>query len=137
MDITGIFSEAFWYIAPILVTMTTFLAGLFNQGVVEKFVPEQHRGWLKQLVAWVFGAGLSCAAWGIGVISFGTPVWVGVIALCAVVGLSSNGVYDIEFIHKWIDTWFKVAAVLPIAKEVETVEEFVESTAAKKRRKTS
>ena len=135
MDITGIFSEAFWYIAPILVTMTTFLAGLFNQGVVEKFVPEQHRAWLKQLVAWVFGACLSCAAWGIGVISFGAPVWVGVIALCAVVGLSSNGVYDIEFIHKWIDNWFKVAAVLPIAKEAETVEEFVESTATKKEEK--
>lgn len=135
MDITGIFSEAFWYVAPILVTLTTTFAGLFNQGVVEKFVPEQHRAWLKQLVAWVFGAGLSCAAWGIGVISFGAPVWVGVIALCAVVGLSSNGVYDIEFIHKWIDTWFKVAAVLPIAKEAETLEEFVESTAAKKEEK--
>ena len=106
MEITGIFSEAFWYVAPILVTLTTFIAGLFNQGIVEKFVPEQHRGWLKQLVAWVIGAGLSVGAWGLKVIAFGDPVWLGVICLCGVVGLASNGVYDIEFMHKWIDTWF-------------------------------
>ena len=103
----GIFSEAFWYIAPILMTITTFLAGLFNQGVVEKFVPEKHRGWLKQLVSWVIGAGLSVGAWGLKVISFGEPVWVEVIALCVVVGLSSNGVYDIKFMKNWISKWFK------------------------------
>ena len=107
MDITGIFSESFWYVAPILMTITTFFAGLFNQGVVEKFVPEQHRGWLKQLVAWIIGAGLSVGAWGVKVITFGEPVWLGVVALCAVVGLSSNGIYDIEFMRKWIETWFK------------------------------
>ena len=119
--ITGIFSDAFWYIAPILVTATTFLAGLFNQGVVDKFVPEQHRGWLKQLVSWVFGAGLSCAAWGLGVITFGEPVWVGVIALCVVVGLSSNGVYDIAFIKNWINSWFKKAVVIaPVKDSTET-----------------
>ena len=106
MDITGIFSEEFWYIAPILVTVTTFLAGLFNQGVVEKFVPEQHRAWLKQLVAWVIGACLSVGAWGVKVIEFGQPVWLGVIALCVVVGLSSNGIYDIPFMRKWIEKWF-------------------------------
>ena len=110
MDITGIFSEAFWYIAPILVTLTTLFAGLINQGIVEKFVPEQHRAWLKQLIAWVVGSGLSVGAWGLKVITFGNPVWLGVVALCVVVGLSSNGFYDIEFIHKWIDTWFKKAA---------------------------
>ena len=47
----------------------------------------------------------------------------------------SNNLSPKEFIHKWIDTWFKVAAVLPIAKEAETLEEFVESTAAKKEEK--
>jgi hypothetical protein len=106
MDITGIFSEAFWYVAPILVTLTTVIAGLLNQGIVEKFVPEQHRSWLKQLIAWVIGAGLSVGAWGVKVIEFGQPVWLGVIALCVVVGLSSNGIYDIPFMRKWIEKWF-------------------------------
>ena len=107
MDITGIFSEAFWYIAPILVTMTTFIAGLINQRLVDKYVPEKHHAWLKQLIAWVIGAGLSCAAQGLKVIAFGNPVWLGVICLCAVVGLASNGVYDIPFMRGWIETWFK------------------------------
>lgn len=107
MDITGIFSEAFWYIAPILVTMTTFIAGLINQGLVDKFVPSKHHAWLKQLIAWIIGAGLSCAAWGLKVIAFGNPVWLGVICLCVVVGLASNGVYDIPFMRGWIEKWFK------------------------------
>lgn len=107
MDITGIFSEAFWYIAPILVTMTTFIAGLINQGLVDKYVPEKHHAWLKQLIAWVLGAGLSCAAWGLKVITFGNPVWLGVVCLCIVVGLASNGVYDIPFMRGWIEKWFK------------------------------
>ena len=107
MDITGIFSEAFWYIAPILVTMTTFIAGLINQGLIDKYVPEKHHAWLKQLIAWVLGAGFSCAAWGLKVITFGNPVWLGVVCLCLVVGLASNGVYDIPFMRAWIEKWFK------------------------------
>ena len=107
MDITGIFSEAFWYIAPILVTITTFIAGLINQGLVDKYVPKKHHAWLKQLIAWVLGTGVSCAAWGLKVITFGNPVWLGVVCLCVVVGLASNGVYDIPFMRAWIEKWFK------------------------------
>jgi len=116
MDITGIFSEAFWYIAPILVTMTTFIAGLINQGLVDKYVPEKHHAWLKQLIAWVLGAGFSCAAWGLKVITFGNPVWLGVICLCVVVGLASNGVYDIPFMRGWIEKWFKPKTLVDLSK---------------------
>lgn len=115
--IQGIFSEAFWYIAPILVTATTFLAGLINQGLARVC---NMPGWAKQLVSWGVGAGLSCAAWGLGVITFGNPVWLGVVALCVVVGLSSNGIYDISFIKNWIEKWFvPVTAVVFAEKEVE------------------
>ena len=115
--IQGIFSEAFWYIAPILVTATTFLAGLINQGLARVC---NMPGWVKQLVSWGVGAGLSCAAWGLGVITFGAPVWLGVVALCVVVGLSSNGIYDISFIKNWIEKWFvPVAAVVFAEKELE------------------
>ena len=96
----GIFSESFWYIAPILVSMTVGLSGLINQGFkIEK-------GWLKQLISWVIGAALSVGAWGIKVITFGNPVWLSVVALCIVVGLSSNGLYDIPTIKNWINSWF-------------------------------
>lgn len=130
--INGIFSEAFWYIAPILVTLTTTIAGLINQGIIMKYVPEKHQAWLKQLIAWVLGAGLSVAAWGIKVIEFGNPVWLGVIALCVVVGLASNGVYDIPFIKNWIEKWFVKKPVVELLVDAATeplvVEEKKEST---------
>ena len=134
MDITGIFSEAFWYIAPILVTMTTFIAGLINQGLVDKFVPSKHHAWLKQLIAWIIGAGLSCAAWGLKVIAFGNPVWLGVICLCVVVGLASNGVYDIPFMRGWIEKWFKPKTLVDLTKiTTEDVKaDFIETVAENK-----
>lgn len=110
--INGIFSESFWWVAPILVTMTTALAGLINQGFKVPYA------WLKQLISWVLGAGLSCGAWGLKLITFGDPVWLGVVSLCLVVGLASNGIYDIPTIKNWISTWFvktdKLDAVLDI-----------------------
>lgn len=99
--ILGIFSMEFWWLAPILVMFTTGITGLINQGVVIK------QPWLKQLISWVIGSGLSVGAWALQLIAFGNPAWLGVVALCIVVGLSSNGFYDIPTIKNFIDSWFK------------------------------
>lgn len=96
----GIFSESFWWIAPLLVSLTTALTGVITQGF------KITKGWLKQLISWVIGSGLSCAAWGLKFIIFGEPIWLGVICLCLVVGLAANGIYDIPFIKTFIDKWF-------------------------------
>lgn len=98
--ILGIFSMEFWWIAPILVALTTALTGVINQGFKIK------QPWLKQLISWVIGAGLSVGAWALKLLTFGNPVWLGVVALCVVVGLASNGVYDIPTIKNFIDSWF-------------------------------
>lgn len=98
--ILGIFSESFWYVAPILVAMTTGIAGLINQGF------KVQKAWVKQLISWVLGAGLSVGAWALKVIAFGNPVWLGIVCLCVVVGLASNGFYDIPTIKNWINSWF-------------------------------
>lgn len=104
-DITGIFSESFWWIAPILVFATTALTGVINGAFKIKGV------W-QQIVSWIVGIILSVAAWALSaytpivLITFGNPVWLGVICLCIVVGLASNGVYDIPTIKNWIDKWF-------------------------------
>ena len=101
MDIiNGIFSENFWWIAPILMTITVSLAGVIN-GLVKA------QGFWCQLIAWVVGSLLSVGAWAIKLITFGEPVWLGVVALCVVVGLSSNGVYDVPAIKAFVDSWFK------------------------------
>ena len=96
----GIFSESFWYIAPILVALTTAVAGLINQGFKVK------PAWVKQIISWVIGSGASVGAWALKLIAFGNPVWLGVVCLCVVVGLASNGFYDIPTIKNWINTWF-------------------------------
>lgn len=95
----GIFSESFWWAAPILVTLTVALAGVINGALKTK-------GFWSQLVAWLVGTGLSVGAWAIKMVTFGDPVWLGIVALCVVVGLSSNGAYDIPTIKAFVDSWF-------------------------------
>jgi hypothetical protein len=52
--------------------------------------------------------------------------------LCVVVGLASNGVYDIPFIKNWIETWFVKKPVVELLVDAATeplvVEEKKEST---------
>ena len=98
--IKGIFSEAFWYIAPLLMTLTVAIAGIINGAFKIK------KGMWPQVVAWVVGALLAVAAWALQLIEFGEPVWLGVVMLAIVVGLSSNGVYDIPTIKAFVDKWF-------------------------------
>ena len=95
----GIFSESFWWAAPILVTLTVALAGVINGAL-------KTEGFWSQLVSWLVGTGLSVGAWAIKMVTFGDPVWLGIVALCVVVGLSSNGVYDIPTIKAFVDSWF-------------------------------
>ena len=99
--IVGIFSESFWWVAPILATLTVALAGVINN------LFKITKGIWPQLVAWVVGSALSVAAWALKLIAFGDPVWLGVVCLCVVVGLSSNGIYDIPTIKNFVDNMFK------------------------------
>lgn len=99
--IKGIFSESFWFIAPLLMSLTVALAGVINGAL------KITKGMWPQIVAWVVGAVLSVAAWALQLIEFGQPVWLGVAMLAIVVGLSSNGVYDIPTIKAFVDKWFE------------------------------
>lgn len=98
--IKGIFSECFWYIAPILMSLTVALAGVVN-GMFKIT-----KGMWPQIVAWVIGSLLSVGAFFLDLIEFGEPVWLGVVMLAIVVGLSSNGIYDIPTIKAFVDKWF-------------------------------
>lgn len=99
MDIIGIFSESFWYIAPILVSLTVAISTAINNGF-------KITGSWKQLVSWVVGAALAVVAYFAKFVTMGDPQWVGVIALCVVVGLSSNGFYDINVIKEFVNKLF-------------------------------
>ena len=97
MDSQMLFTTDFWYMASSLSAVTVFIAGLINSkfNIVNGFWP--------QLVAWITGSVLSVAAWFFGLVAVGEPTWVAVIVLCGVVGLSSNGIYDIPTIKNFID----------------------------------
>ena len=100
MDTTGIFSQSFWYMAPIIVSLTTTIAGIINQTL------NIQKSWGKQAIAWGVASILSVLSWALNFIAFSQPVWVGILALCIVTGLSSNGFYDIPEIKKFINKWF-------------------------------
>lgn len=110
--IKGIFSEAFWYVAPLLMTLTVAVAGLINGSF------KITKGIWPQVVAWFVGAALSVCAWLLKLIEFGDPVWLGVVMLAIVVGLSSNGVYDIPTIKAFVDRWFNRDVEKQLQKDI-------------------
>lgn len=97
MEMFTLFTTEFWYYAPILSTLTVMIAGAING----KF--NITKGFGPQLVSWIVGSALSVGGWFLGLIPLGAPTWLAVVCLCAVVGLSSNGIYDIPFIKGIID----------------------------------
>ena len=99
IELNGIFSESFWYMAPILASLTVTLTGAVNG----KF---NVSGIWAQVISWIIGALLSVGAWFFGFVQVGEPTWLSVVALCACVGLSSNGVYDIPVIKEFINRIF-------------------------------
>lgn len=123
--INGIFSESFWYIAPLLMTATVSLTGVING--LFKIV----NGMWPQIVSWVVGSILAVIAWALKLVEFGQPVWLGVVALAIVTGLSSNGIYDIPAIKAFVDKWFNRIDVKIKRKEIEIVAEFEDSGLAK------
>jgi len=92
-----LFTTEFWYYAPILSVLTVTIAGAING----KF--NITNGIWPQVVAWITGAVLSLGGWFIGLVPLGEPGWLAAVCLCGVVGLSSNGIYDIPFIQSIID----------------------------------
>ena len=98
MITTVLFTDAFWYFAPILASLTVTIAGAING----KF--NITNGIWPQLVAWITGSVLTVGGYFLGLVTcIGEPVWLALVCLCGVVGLSSNGIYDIPFIKSIID----------------------------------
>lgn len=95
------FNENFWcYIAPILMMLTTTASSFINQKLKIK------KGWLKQVISWLVGSVISVLAWAVNIVQFGEPAILGIICLCVIVGLSSNGFYDIPVIRNWLNKFF-------------------------------
>lgn len=99
IDITGIFSESFWWVAIIIVNATVAI----TQAIKTKF---EIKGVWQEVTAWITASVLSVGSWLIGIVSLGEPTWLSIIALCACCGLASCGYYDIPAIKELVKKWF-------------------------------
>ena len=97
MDLKTLFTTDFWYYAPILSALTVTATGAING----KF--NITKGIWPQIVSWIVGIVLTLAGWFLNLVPLGEPTWLALVCLCAVVGLSSNGIYDIPFIQNLVD----------------------------------
>ena len=106
-SIVAFFSENFWATALSLGTISTMIAGVFN-------------GWLKpnkvwrQVIAWIISIGLTVGFYFLKFVVVADPVWLSLTATGLVVGLVSNGVYDIPTMEKFVE---KIFHELPVASQ--------------------
>lgn len=97
--ILAFFTEHFWATATGLLTISTMITGSING----KFNPNST--W-KQVIAWLVSIVLTVGCYFLGLITVANPVWLSLAATGLIVGLASNGFYDIKFIKEWIQSWF-------------------------------
>lgn len=99
------FTENFWATASVLAAMSTALAGVVN-GILNP------NGTWKQVIAWVISILLTIGGYFGGIITVAEPAWLSLVLTGLVVGLVSNGLYDIPSIKAWIASWFTLGNVI-------------------------
>lgn len=96
------FTENFWATASIIVAMTTALTEVINS----KLNP--NRIW-KQVIAWIVSIILTVGGYFLGYVTVVEPTWLTLTVTGLIVGLASNGFYDIpairQIVEKLFDFW--------------------------------
>ena len=93
------FSNNFWLTATVIAAMTTSLTGVIN-GLLKP------NGTWKQIIAWFVSIVLTVGCYFLNVITVAEPAWLTLVLTGFVVGLASNGIYDIPTIRNWVNDWF-------------------------------
>jgi hypothetical protein len=79
-------------VLPLCAVLTIVITGL-----ISRIFGIKH-SWLKQLISWIVGAIFTLITCEYQLILLGYPAWQAAVCLCVVVGLVSNGIYDIPII---------------------------------------
>ena len=96
MDIIiNFFTENFWATCALLASLTVTISGYINTKL------DTNNVW-KQVVAWLVSIFLTIGTYFIGIIQLGEPIWLSIPLTGVIVGLSSNGIYDIPKIKGFI-----------------------------------
>jgi hypothetical protein len=104
------FTENFWATAALLGSMSTAIAGAINGKLNPNAI------W-RQVIAWAVAIVLTVGTYFLGLIQLANPVWLTMIATGLIVGLVSNGVYDIPFIKGFIQRIFGEIATVTEQKQ--------------------
>ena len=99
------FSDNFWATAALLGSMATSLTGVINH------LLKPNRIW-KQVIAWLISIVLTIGGYFLNVITVADPVWLTLTTTGIIVGLVSNGIYEIPTIKKWFQTWLPYKAII-------------------------
>lgn len=94
--IINFFSDNFWATCTMLSTITVIIAGYLNEFF------KTNKIW-KQVVSWVTSIVLTIAGYFAGTITLNEPVWLTIILTGVIVGLSSNGIYDIPKVKELVN----------------------------------
>lgn len=94
-------TESAWYVAVMLMSIAMFLTGAIIG------VCKIKNGWPRRIISWIVPIILSMAAYFIGLYQVTEPVWLGIVTMCIVVALASNGLFEIPAMKAFIEMLFK------------------------------
>lgn len=103
------FSDNFWATAAALATMSTFISGEIIS------LTKANSIW-RQVIAWTVSIALTVGAYFLGTITVAEPVWLTLATTGVIVGLASNGIYDIPAMKALIKKLFG-ETLIPITFE--------------------
>lgn len=92
-------SENFWATATSLGVVASMISGVIIGWINPNYV------W-RQVIAWVVSIGLTVGSYFLGIVTVVEPVWLTLTATGLVVGLASNGIYDIPVMKSFIAKLF-------------------------------
>lgn len=103
-DIINFFTENFWATAVTLGTVATTITGVINGKL------QPNNIW-RQVIAWLVSVVLTVGAYFLELIVVEDPVWLTLTATGLIVGLVSNGIYDVPTIKNLIKKLFNEPTV--------------------------
>jgi hypothetical protein len=101
IDITGIFSESFWWVSLAIVNISV----VATQALKAKF---NIKGVWQEVTAWIISSVLCVGGWFLNLISLGEPTWLSLVSLCFITSIATCGWYDIPAIKKFVNMLFSL-----------------------------
>ena len=101
IDITGIFSESFWWVSLAIVNISV----VATQALKAKF---NIKGVWQEVTAWIISSVLCVGSWFLNLVSLGEPTWLSLVSLCFITSIATCGWYDIPAIKSFVNMLFSL-----------------------------